>query len=429
MSRKNQTDEAWANLFEKYDILGSVEKNGIFKISAEQIKEFREPRLMTKFDHKANLPILFKDSKLSILPDSRGTYIIGKFNAYQTLKLDNKRPIPIEIPHFIETFDDFKITSESTALNVAHFTGMIDQVMETQKGEPKSVLTLSGRMSSKELEYRITGKENFSYNFQVKNSQIEIDGSYENFQRIAVMEAKNKLPLDFHIRQLYYPYRVYNNIVKNKEVIPIFFTFADDVFSFHIYKFNNLLEYNSIEKINQVDFILNTVLDLNIDEVKRISYDSSQLSGLAEVPFPQANSMSRILSILDYISMPKNKKDLAKVYDFDERQSDYYGNALIYLGFAYKNTNREFEQTDLGKKLFKMGNNNIRNKIVIESILKFEVFKKAFDSVLKNYGDFDYDYVSKLIVGDEHTKITEATVRRRASTVCSWINWILSVVE
>ncbi len=426
MSRKNQTDEAWEKLFEKYDILNSVEKDGIFKISAEQIKEFREPRLMTKFDHKANLPILFKDSKLSILPDSRGTYIIGKFNAYQTLKLDNKRPIPIEIPHFIETFDDFNITSESTALNVAHFTGMIDQVMDTQKDEPKSVLTLSGRMSSKELEYRITGKENFSYNFEVKNSQIEIDGSYENLQKIAVMEAKNKLPLDFHIRQLYYPYRVYNNIVKNKEIVPVFFTFADDVFSFHIYKFNRLLEYNSIEKIDQVDFILNTVLDLNINEVKKISYNSPQLSGLSAIPFPQANSMSRILSILDYISVPKNKKDLAEVYDFDERQSDYYGNALIYLGFAHKNANREFEQTVLGKQLFKMGNNNSRNKIVIENILKFEVFKKAFDSVLKNYGEFDYDYVSKLIAEE---KITKNTVKRRASTVCSWINWILSVVE
>lgn len=73
-----------------------------------------------------------------------------------------------------------------------------------------------------------------------------------------------------------------------------------------------------------------------------------------------------------------------------------------------------------------MGNNNSRNKIVIENILKFEVFKKAFDSVLKNYGEFDYDYVSKLIAEE---KITKNTVKRRASTVCSWINWILSVVE
>ena len=31
MSRKNQTDEAWEKLFEKYDILNSVEKDGIFR--------------------------------------------------------------------------------------------------------------------------------------------------------------------------------------------------------------------------------------------------------------------------------------------------------------------------------------------------------------------------------------------------------------
>ncbi|ECC1690906.1 hypothetical protein FNX21_14415, partial [Listeria monocytogenes] len=89
------------------------------------------------------------------------------------------------------------------ALNVAHFTGMIDMVMETGNDEPNSVLTLSGRMSSGEIQYQIKGEKNFFYDFNVNNSQIEIDGSYENLQKIALIEAKSKLPLDFHIRQLY----------------------------------------------------------------------------------------------------------------------------------------------------------------------------------------------------------------------------------
>ena len=429
MVRMSQTDEAWINLFEKYDILNSIDKDGIFKISAEQIKEFREPRLMTKFDHKANLPTLFKESKLSILPDSRGTYIIGKFNAYQELVVDNIKPLSVDIPHFIESFDNFPITSESTALNVAHFTGMIDTVMGTKSEEPKSVLTLSGRMSSKELSYKITGDNKFSYDFEVKNSQVEIDGSYENFHKIAVMEAKNKLPLDFHIRQLYYPYRVYKNIISTKEVVPVFFTFADDIFSFHIYKFNKLSEYNSIRKVEQVNFILNTVLDLNIEEVKKISYTSPQIISKPPVPFPQANSMSRILSILDYINLPKNKRDLAASYSFDERQSDYYANALVYLGFARKNNFREFEQTDLGSKLYKMGNNNARNKIIIENILKFKVFKKSFDSVIKNYGEFDMQYICQLVSEDTCKIISDDTIKRRASTVRAWISWIFSVIE
>ncbi|EAV9812899.1 hypothetical protein FFC14_14695, partial [Listeria monocytogenes] len=200
MAKLNQTDEAWERLFEKYNILEVIERDGVFIISAQQIKEYREARLMTKFDHKANLPKLFKNNDLSILPNSRGTYVIGKFNAYQQLVVDDKKPISVEIPYYIESFDHLSITSESTALNVAHFTGMIDMVMETGNDEPNSVLTLSGRMSSGEIQYQIKGEKNISYDFNVNNSQIEIDGSYENLQKIALIEAKSKLPLDFHIR-------------------------------------------------------------------------------------------------------------------------------------------------------------------------------------------------------------------------------------
>ena len=39
-------DIAWESLFEKYDILNAVNSQGCFEISAVQIKEFREPRLM-----------------------------------------------------------------------------------------------------------------------------------------------------------------------------------------------------------------------------------------------------------------------------------------------------------------------------------------------------------------------------------------------
>ncbi|EAE9730490.1 hypothetical protein CCZ53_14165, partial [Listeria monocytogenes] len=91
MAKLNQTDEAWERLFEKYNILEVIERDGVFIISAQQIKEYREARLMTKFDHKANLPNLFKNNDLSILPNSRGTYVIGKFNAYQQLVVDDKK--------------------------------------------------------------------------------------------------------------------------------------------------------------------------------------------------------------------------------------------------------------------------------------------------------------------------------------------------
>lgn len=69
---KSKNDFAWEKIFEKHKILDKILKDGHIEITATKINEFREARLMTKFDHKSQLPKLFADNKLSILPTSRG---------------------------------------------------------------------------------------------------------------------------------------------------------------------------------------------------------------------------------------------------------------------------------------------------------------------------------------------------------------------
>jgi hypothetical protein len=81
-SPKGLNDDAWEQLFAKYDIINQIDANGRFEISATQIKEFREPRLMAKFDHTINLPKIFADNRLAILPITRGDYVISHFDAY-----------------------------------------------------------------------------------------------------------------------------------------------------------------------------------------------------------------------------------------------------------------------------------------------------------------------------------------------------------
>ncbi|MEZ4930181.1 MAG: hypothetical protein R2777_09285 [Chitinophagales bacterium] len=65
---KSKNDLAWEKIFEKHKILDKILKDGHIEIAATKINEFREARLMTKFDHKSQLPKLFADNKLSILP-------------------------------------------------------------------------------------------------------------------------------------------------------------------------------------------------------------------------------------------------------------------------------------------------------------------------------------------------------------------------
>ncbi len=50
MSNPTKNDIAWEKLFEKYSILECINQKGYFIISSSQINEFRESRLMAKFD-------------------------------------------------------------------------------------------------------------------------------------------------------------------------------------------------------------------------------------------------------------------------------------------------------------------------------------------------------------------------------------------
>lgn len=426
--KKGKNDLAWEKLFCKYNILDEIDRNGIFSINSKQINEFREARLMTKFDHSNQLPEVFSKNSITILPDSRGNYILGKFKMFEDLKYKNIKPIPMRMPDFIRSLDTSKITSESSALNVAHMSLMIDSVMQTKYNEPQSLLTLSGRMSSGSLQYNILTNDNKIHEFTVENAQIEIDGSYENLNNILIVEAKNKIPLDFNIRQLYYPFRMYQNLKTDKEITPVFFTYADDIFSFHIYKFTDAMNYSSIKKVRQINFILNDSLDLNLEEVKRISANVEEIKEPKNVPFPQADTFTRILDMIDYIYERKNKYELAKAYEFDLRQSDYYANALVYLGLANKE-NSYFFLNEEGITIKNMYNTNKRNSLIIFKILSHKPFKLAFDSTLKNSGFYDRKYISEILLKTVKSINSPSTAARRTQTVVSWLNWIFSVIE
>lgn len=426
--KKGKNDEAWEKLFDKYDILSEIDRNETFSIRSKQINEFREARLMTKFDHSNQLPEIFSKNNITILPDSRGNYILGKFKMFEELKHKNLKPISMKIPDFIQSLDISKITSESSALNIAHMSQMIDSVMRTKHNEPQSLLTLSGRMSSGSLQYNILNVDKKIHEFSVENAQIEIDGSYENLNKILIVEAKNKIPLDFNIRQLYYPFRLYQNLNTTKDITPVFFTYADDIFSFHVYKFTDTMNYSSIKKVEQINFILNDSLDLNLEEVKRISATVKEVEEPKNVPFPQADTFTRILDMIDYIYERKNKYELAEAYDFDLRQSDYYANALVYLKLATKQ-DYYFKLNNEGIKIKNMHNSNKRNALIISKILSHKPFKLAFDSTLKNGGEYDRKYISKVLLDNVKSINSISTANRRMQTVVAWLNWIFSVIE
>lgn len=125
-------DTAWENLFAKYNILDEINQNGKFIISARQIKEFREPRLMTKFDHKVNLPVIFSENNLSILPITRGEYIISSFSAYKEFGEPSDEVQRISISPHIQSLMPQFVVSEAIALNYASASGILNDFLEDE---------------------------------------------------------------------------------------------------------------------------------------------------------------------------------------------------------------------------------------------------------------------------------------------------------
>ena len=103
----SKNNEAWNLLFDKFNIIENINKNGYFEITADDIKTSgREPRLMTKFDSSENLPDMFKNNKLAILPIKRGSYIIGRFQNYQLVDINNDIDVETKnLPDYITTID------------------------------------------------------------------------------------------------------------------------------------------------------------------------------------------------------------------------------------------------------------------------------------------------------------------------------------
>ena len=65
---KKTISQLWEEIFKDYDILKEIDKKHYYKITADQIRKYKEPRLMAKFDFSKQLPKSFKENNLGILP-------------------------------------------------------------------------------------------------------------------------------------------------------------------------------------------------------------------------------------------------------------------------------------------------------------------------------------------------------------------------
>lgn len=418
-------DKAWKKLFDKYHILQEIQKNGQFVISANQIKEFREPRLMTKFDHKVNLPTIFEENSLAILPVTRGDYIISSFSAYKEFEQLSDDVQQVSIPAHIQSLMPQFLVSEAIALNCANACGILEDFLEDDVLVP----TVSGRMSSGKFDFKIDtafGTRDVS----VSNSQIEIDAAYEGINYLSLFEAKRDLSDDFLVRQLYYPFRAWSNRV-TKLIKPVFLVFSNGVYNLYQYQFDDPQNYNSLRLIKQKNYAIAT--NIYLSDIEKLLETVPEIRE-PEISFPQADSMSRIINLIELLhEKPMTRDSITTQYAFDARQTNYYTDAGRYLGFVEKergeSNNISFRLSEKGHRVMRLAYRE-RQLAIASQIIAHRPFREVLKWHLQ-YGIMpDRATIVQIMKKLNLYKIgSESTYFRRSSTVSCWVNWILSIVN
>ncbi len=416
-------DLAWEKLFIKHKIIESVTSKGFFEINANEIKVFREPRLMTKFDHKEQLPDIFAKNKFSILPIRRGSYVISDIETFFSFNKDKTSITEIPFPNHIQSIDYNQITSEALALNCAFITGMIQDFT----GDNGLMPTLSGRMSSKNFDFKINRTNKKLLKIHVENSQLEIDGGYEGDEFLTLIEAKNVIAPDFMIRQLYYPFRLWSDKI-SKKIKNVFLTYSNGIFHFREYEFIDSKFYNSIQLVRSKKYSIQDTV-INLDLIQAI-LDRVTIIEEPKIPFPQADSFERVINTCEllYKSELLSKNKITNEYQFDSRQTNYYTSAGMYLGLIvrkYDNKEVTYSLTPKGQTLFQIPLSERQVKF-IELILSHSVFNKTLKLYFKKLEmPKNLEIIEIMKCSNLYNINSEDTFKRRASTIRGWLNWIL----
>lgn len=373
------------------------------------------------------MPKLFSENQLSILPITRGDYIISHFDAYHRFEPESSPIIKASLPTYIQSLNSGNISSESIALNCAVASGIVAEFME----DNDIVATVSGRMGSGAFSFNIGDIKTGSFRqINVNNSQIEIDAAYEGINSLALFEAKRNLSEDFLIRQLYYPFCVWQGRI-TKPVKPIFLVYSNGIYRLYEYAFDDPNNYNSLRLVKQRNYSIEDTA-ISVSDIQAVLARTDIVSE-PPIPFPQADKFDRVINLCELVSTQElDRTYVTEHYDFDVRQTNYYTNAALYLDLLNKRKEGGtplYTISEKGRHILNLGFKQ-RQLAYCGIILSHKAFNLTLKQYLKNGV---MPSTGEIVDIMKHSKLykvgSDSTFERRSSSIKGWINWIISLIN
>lgn len=433
MAEKMDVSRAWDQYLTAHpEIEEAVRKKGFQEVTAKSIKEYFEPRNMTKHDSREGVPQPLSQRGLNILSASRSSYYIGDFDVFEDFPdTSDLKPEFCELPWY-ETLRVDNITTESNAINALLLGGILDKFLR----DYDTAETFNGRMGSGDFEYAIARANGSHIKLAVHGAQLEIDGGFENEHSVIIMEAKNVIHGDFNVRQLYYPFRKYSELV-TKPIRLVFSQYTNLTYNLFEYEFADPMDYSSITLLRKAAYTFeeDRITDEDVWwqwQGTKVLYDDYEKCIAADVPFPQADRIDRIFALLEFLAGKPDGASTAEITELMgtvERQAAYYPTAGRYLGLFEKPKRNLTVLTDRARDLLKLRRSD-RMLRLASFIFEHKIFHELYDISRKSgkipERDEVVEYMKELRVLDGGADVT---VRRRASTVTGWLRWLFELPD
>ena len=400
------SQRAWQVLFTSLGLEQQLENNGVAYVTADEIKELtgREPRLTTKFDTRESRPTQLKP--YTILPVRNGKYALVGGDGYADLP-----DYPV-----VETYDSRRqqlqtipelCTSEQQVLNAAFAHGLLQHFV----ADDGVALSIQGRRRSPRFAFTFRGERETE--LQVRGVQIEVDGGYEG-DKLYIVEAKMGTRSNFIVRQLYYPLRAEMARAVELDIVPVFLTYSNQVFTFSEFEFSDTGIYNSIEHVRTRSYVLRFP-EPNPVDLAHLLPAQGILAEPLEVPFPQANDMRKVIDVIDAVAAGvKHKDDIVLRYGFADRQASYYGDAARYLGFL-RLVSCGYELTDNGRRFVQLSTRQ-RVESVAKAMIAIPVFREIAEELASRSEVPDRDFIADRIL-EHRSDISGTTVGRQGNRI------------
>ena len=252
-SRSSGNTPSWNAIFERYSIHEHDFDAGPFEISADQItaacQHFlrpsqREVRILCKQDSRESRPQAFRDRGLFLLPIRNGNYAIIKGEGYVDVP-----PIQSPVQEYSSNFPFALETSEVGDSEMQHLDRAYAlSLVRHFVGDDSLVLTIRGRKYTPEFSF-VTGE----FQISTEGVQTEVDAGYEGEKQVVLIEAKSGRARNTIIRQLYYPFRQWQQHT-TKTISTLFFQRRKDEYHLWHFGFDNRDDYNSIRLLQSARY-------------------------------------------------------------------------------------------------------------------------------------------------------------------------------